>query len=87
MQPTSSGRPKVYEHSTGMSYIWILLGVAWESRARRYGAIRPRISTWAWGLGCAQGEAGRLAPSKLTLVEARGKYGRGPGGGLLLSVL
>ena len=47
----------------------------YESRARRPGPFRPRISPWVRGHGCRQGETGALPPRGHALVEAQAKAG------------
>ena len=49
--------------------------VVYESRARRPGPFRPRISPWVRGHGCRQGETGALPPRGHALVEAQAKAG------------
>ena len=49
--------------------------LVWESRARRPGAFRSRISPWVRGHGCRQGGSGAVPPRGRTLVRARAKVG------------
>ena len=47
----------------------------WDSRARRPGESRPRISPWVRGYGYRQWKSGALAPHGHTLVHANAKLG------------